>query len=141
MAIKTNIVERYANGQVIISEGIVSGKAYVINAGKVRIIKKQDNRSVTVAVLREGDTFGEMGLFQDGVRSATAIAVGDVSVGVIDKEQFAKILGQCPEIMQIIVRSMVNRLRLTTNSLAAIGVQLEKARKSFESVSTKNGLK
>jgi CRP/FNR family cyclic AMP-dependent transcriptional regulator len=141
MAIKTNIVERYANGQVIISEGIVSGKAYVINSGKVRIIKKQDNRSVTVAVLREGDTFGEMGLFQDGVRSATAIAVGDVAVGVIDKEQFAKMLGQCPEIMQIIVRSMVNRLRLTTNSLAAIGVQLEKARKSFESISTKNGLK
>jgi CRP-like cAMP-binding protein len=140
-SIKSNIVERYSNGQIIISEGVVSAKAYVITSGKVRILKKKNNRSVTVAVLREGDTFGEMGLFQDEVRSATAVAVGEVAVGVIDKQQFAKLLEQCPENMRQIVISIVNRLRLTTNSLASIGVQLELAKQSLDSASIKDNLK
>jgi CRP-like cAMP-binding protein len=112
----------------------------VIISGKVRVSKKKENRSVTVAILREGDTFGEMGLFQDTVRSATATAVGEVEVGVIDRDEFKKMLVACPENMRFIVNSLVNRLRLTTNSLVSIGVQLEKAKKTLDSFAVKDHL-
>ncbi|MBI3794267.1 MAG: cyclic nucleotide-binding domain-containing protein [Nitrospinae bacterium] len=138
--IKPNLVERYSNGQNVVSEGVLSSKCYVILSGKVRVSKKKDNRTVTVALLREGDTFGEMGLFQDTVRSATATAVGDVEVGVIDKADFKKMLSACPDNMRYIVNSLVNRLRLTTNSLVAIGVQLEKAKKSLDPFALKDQL-
>ena len=138
VAINTNLIERYSNGQVIISEGIVSAKAYVMISGKVRISKKKGDRSITVAVLEEGDTFGEMGLFQKATRSATATAVGEVAVGVIDRSQFEKMMEACPETLQSIINSLVNRLRLTTNSLASIGIQLEKVKKSNDALSKKD---
>jgi CRP/FNR family cyclic AMP-dependent transcriptional regulator len=135
--IKTNITERYSNGQVIISEGVVSAKAYVILSGKVRISKKSGDRAITIAILKEGDTFGEMGLFQEAVRSATASAVGEVAVGVIDKEQFNKMVDDCPEALRYIINLLVNKLRLTTNSLASIGMQLEKAKKALDAIPNK----
>jgi CRP/FNR family cyclic AMP-dependent transcriptional regulator len=135
--IRTTITERYSNGQVIISEGVVSAKAYVILSGKVRISKKNVDRAITIAILKEGDTFGEMGLFQDAVRSATASAVGEAAVGVIDKEQFNKMLDDCPETLRYIINLLVNKLRLTTNSLASIGMQLEKAKKALDAIPNK----
>ena len=135
--IKTTITERYSNGQVIISEGVVSAKAYVILSGKVRISKKNGDRTITIAILKEGDTFGEMGLFQDAVRSATASAVGEAAVGVINKEQFNKMLDDCPETLRYIRNLLVNKLRLTTNSLASIGMQLEKAKKALDAIPNK----
>ena len=138
VTITTNLVERYSNGQVIISEGIVSAKAYVIISGKVRVSKKKGDRTITVTILRDGDTFGEMGLFQKAARSATATAIGEVAVGVIDRKQFEKMMEACPENMQSIINSLINRLRLTTNSLATIGIQLEMVMKSLEGISNKD---
>ena len=137
---KTTIVERFSDGQVIITEGVMSTKAFIVMGGKVRISKKVKNRNISVGILKEGDVFGEMGLFQDALRSATATAMGDVTVGVIDKQRFKEILSQCPEDMQAIIGSILNRLRLTTDRLAALGLQWEKAQKALESVSVKEKL-
>ncbi|MBI3582163.1 MAG: cyclic nucleotide-binding domain-containing protein [Nitrospinae bacterium] len=136
--IKTNVTERYSNGQVIISEGVVSAKAYVILSGKVRISKRSGDRAITIAILKEGDTFGEMGLFQEAVRSATASAVGETAVGVINKDDFNKMVEDCPETLRYIINLLINKLRLTTNSLASIGMQLEKAKKALDAVSNKD---
>ncbi len=134
---KTPVVERFADGQAIITEGVMSTKAFIVISGKVRISKKIKNRSITVGVLKEGDVFGEMGLFQETVRSATATAQGDVTVGVIDKQRFKDMLSKCPEDMQAIIGSALDRLRVTTDRLAALGLQWEKANKALESVSIK----
>lgn len=130
-------MERFADGQVIITEGVMSTRAYIVISGKVRISKKVNKRNISVGTLKEGDVFGEMGLFQDAPRSATATAIGDVTVGVIDKQRFKELLAGCPEDMQAIIGSVLNRLRLTTERLALLGIQWEKANKALESVSTK----
>jgi len=137
---ETPIVERYSDGQVILTEGVVSQKAYIIISGEVAITKKIGNRNVTVGMLKEGDVFGEMGLFQDKMRSASAMAKGDVSVGVIDKERFNSLLLRCPGDMKIIINSLIDRLRGATDKLAAIGLKLEQAKRSIEALSTKEDL-
>jgi len=136
----TPIVERYADGQVILTEGVVSQKAYIVISGEIAITKKIGNRNVTVGMLKEGDVFGEMGLFQDKIRSASAIAKGDVSVGVIDKDRFNSLLARCPSDMKIIINSLIDRLRGATDKLAAIGLKLEQAKRSIEALSTKEDL-
>lgn len=136
-AIKTPEVERYSDGQVIITEGVLSNRAYIINSGRVRISKRVNNKSVTVVMLGEGDIFGEMGLFQEAVRYASAIAVGDVELGVIDKKRFNDLLGRCPDEMKVIINAVLDRLKMTTDKLAALGLQWEKAKKALDAVSTK----
>lgn len=135
--IKTSIIERFSDGQVIITEGVISTKAYIIQKGKVRIAKKIGNKTVTVVTLTDGDIFGEMGLFQETVRYATAIAVGEVEVGVIDKKRFDELIAHSPDEMKLIINAVIDRLRITTDKLTVLGLQWEKARKVLDAISTK----
>lgn len=135
--IKTSIIERFSDGQVIITEGVISTKAYIIQKGKVRIAKKIGNKTVTVVTLTDGDIFGEMGLFQETVRYATAIAVGEVEVGVIDKKRFEELIAHSPDEMKLIINAVIDRLRITTDKLTVLGLQWEKARKVLDAISTK----
>jgi CRP-like cAMP-binding protein len=135
--IKTAIVERFANGQAIVTEGIVSTKAYIILSGKVRVLKKVGEKNVEIGTLKEGDVFGEMGLFGNSPRSASVIAVGDVNVGIIDKKYFDKLLDKTPAELKLIVLAIVERLKITTDKLAKVAVQFEKAKKSLDALSVK----
>ncbi len=125
---ETPIVQRYSDGDVIISEGIVSNNVFIILEGKVNITKKSDKKNVLVAQLKEGDVFGEMGLISGKVRSANCMAVGNVTIGVIDKEKFSQLIDNLPEDLQAVVRALVSRLRFTTEQLSRIGTELDKTR-------------
>lgn len=126
---ETAIVQRFSNGEVIVSEGIISNNAYVVLTGEVRITKKIDKKTLVLGTLKEGDVFGEMGLITESVRSATVSALGDVEVGFIDKEKFDELLNTLPEDLRAIVNGLVEKLRRTTDMLTKIGSELENKRK------------
>ncbi len=125
---ETPIVQRFSNGDVIVSEGIDSNSVFLIVEGKVNVTKKMDKKNVLVAQLKEGDVFGEMGLISGSVRSANCTAVGNVTLGVIDKEKFSALINDLPEDLQAVILALVNRLRFTTEQLSRIGAELDKTR-------------
>lgn len=127
----TVIQQRFADGEVIISEGIMSNNAYVVLSGKVRVTKKYDNKTIAIETLGEGDIFGEMGLIGHSVRSASVVALGDVTVGLIDKESFDRLLDSLPFDVRTILSSLVHRLRGTTDMLARLGSELEDVRRKL----------
>jgi CRP/FNR family transcriptional regulator, cyclic AMP receptor protein len=129
----TPIHQSYADGDVIITEGIMSNNAYVVLKGSVRITKKIDKKVVSVGTLKEGDVFGEMGLISQSVRSANISAIGDVTVGVIDKETFEGVMDNLPEDLKPIIISLVERLKITTQLLTRIGLELETTRNKINS--------
>lgn len=131
---ETSIVQRFSEGEVIISEGIISNNAYIVLKGEVRITKKIDKKTLVLGTLKEGDVFGEMGLITKSVRSATVSALGEVEVGFIDKEKFDELLSTLPEDLQAIVKGLVEKLRRTTDVLTKIGSELENTRKSIKPV-------
>jgi CRP-like cAMP-binding protein len=131
---ETSIVQRFSDGEVIISEGIISNNAYIVLTGEVRITKKIDKKILVLGTLKAGDVFGEMGLITSSVRSATVSARGDVEVGFIDKEKFDEVLSTLPEDLRTIVNGLVEKLRRTTNVLTKIGSELENTRKSIKPV-------
>ncbi len=133
----TPIHQRYADGDVIITEGIMSNNAYVVLKGTVRITKKIDKKMVSVGTLKEGDVFGEMGLISKSVRSANISAVGDVTVGVINKEAFEGVMKGLPEDLKPIILSLVERLKITTQLLTRIGLELETTRNKINSYTLK----
>lgn len=135
--IKTPFVERFSDGQAIVTEGIVSSKAYIVLEGEVRIAKKIGERLVTVAVLKKNDVFGEMGLFQETYRSATVTAKGDVTVGVIDQKYFNELMEAVPEDLRVLLDAIIDRLRITTSNLAALGLKWEEAKRAMDAFSTK----
>lgn len=135
---KTPTIQRYSNGDSIVSEGIVSNNAYIVLEGKVNITKKVDKKSILINSLSKGEVFGEMGLISQSVRSASVVAVGNVTIGVIEREQFEAIVAKLPDDVRAIVKALVDRLRYTSDQLSKIGLELEKTRSIISSFSSQH---
>ncbi len=133
---ETPNIQRFADGEIIVSEGVVSNNAYIIMEGKVNVTKKVDKKTVLINTLDTGAVFGEMGLISQALRSASVVAVGNVTIGVIERENFDKIVADLPEDVQAIVRALVDRLRFTSEQLSRIGLELEKTKNVISSFST-----
>ena len=53
MSLKDTLIhQRYSDGDVIITEGIMSNNAYVVLKGSVRVTKKIDKKMVSVGTLK-----------------------------------------------------------------------------------------
>jgi CRP-like cAMP-binding protein len=84
----------YTDGQVMFNKGDNAERFYMIQAGSVRMV---DPDSCTdIAVLNTGDSLGEQAILSGGVRSASAIAKGDVTCLEITAEVLKRMLAQEP---------------------------------------------
>ena len=131
-------VQRYSKGDIIVSEGVASNNAYIILEGKVNITKKVNKKSILINSLGKGEVFGEMGLISQSIRSASVVAVDDVTIGIIEREQFEATVSQLPDDVRAIVKALVDRLRYTSNQLSKIGMELEKTRSVINSFSSQH---
>ena len=89
-------IQRFSDGETIVSEGIISNNAYIILKGQVNVSKKIEKRIIVIGTLKEGEVFGEMGLISSSVRSTNVSAIGEVTIGVINKDSFQKQLNALP---------------------------------------------
>lgn len=97
------IPESYKDGDVIIKEGEVGDKFFLIVKGKVKVTKEGKEQSNSP--LNEGDYFGEISLLTDEPRKATLTAIGDIKLVYLQREAFDRLMGSCQEILE---RNMEN---------------------------------
>ncbi|MEJ5307002.1 MAG: Crp/Fnr family transcriptional regulator [candidate division WOR-3 bacterium] len=98
------------DGEVLFREGEVGDEMYLIKSGKIKIVQKIGDEMKVLAVLSEGDFFGEMALIDGSPRSATAIAEGDTELITFDKVAFRKKIGEEP-LIEYIITELSKRLR------------------------------
>jgi len=79
---------QYERDSIIFKEGEPGTEMFIIQKGEVMIIKKSKEQDFVLAILKNGDFFGEMALFTDSDRVATAIASTDSLILKIDKTSF-----------------------------------------------------
>lgn len=98
-------------GEIIIKQGEIGDKFYIIGSGEVSVhIKKGLGAAKKVATLSAGDFFGEMALVTDLPRTATVIAEEPTELFVLYKSDFKKILMRNPKISLIINDILTKRL-------------------------------
>lgn len=107
----------YKDGEIIIKQGTSGNCLYVVQEGKVEIIHETPEGMVKIAELGESEFFGEMGLFEEDLRSCTVIAVGDVKVLTIDKRNFYKSIRRDSSLAYRLLEKMSNRLRDATSKI------------------------
>src|SRR5687768_10247985 len=81
-----------AAGERIFAEDDPPNGMYVIGEGSVRIVKGGEPFGRDLAVLGEGEVFGEMALLIDGPRMASAIAATPCALQRIDRDAFFLLL-------------------------------------------------
>ena len=97
----------------------IASELFGIVSGRVAILTRSpDGRESLVAVLDEGSLFGELGLFDDGPRSADARALEATQVLVLDYEAVRAAIKAEPQLLWIIIRVLARRLRATDDTLA-----------------------
>jgi len=87
------VEERYPAGVDIIKQGERGDTYYVIRSGEVLVLKKTfDDDPKEVAMLSDGDAFGEEALITDSPRNATIRTLKDTVVWTISREHFDRII-------------------------------------------------
>ncbi len=88
----------YQPNEYIFVEGDPGLGIYFIENGQVRITKEiKDNSEETLAVLSEGDFFGELSAIDEMPRSASAMALTETKVGVIFKPDLDEFIEKFPK--------------------------------------------
>ncbi|MFC1559090.1 cyclic nucleotide-binding domain-containing protein [Gemmatimonadota bacterium] len=90
----------FGRGEILVRQGDEGASFFVIEQGRVEVLLASDEGSLesSVAVLGPRDFFGEMSLLAGDRRTATVRAIEDVRVVIIDKEAFARIILEHPEV-------------------------------------------
>ncbi|MGA2623786.1 MAG: ATP-binding protein [Bacteroidota bacterium] len=102
----------YQAGELIFDDGSETGCLYLVLSGTVRIAKKMRfGEEVVLAVIHEGDFFGEMELIDNRPKSAAAIAQTDCSVVPLPREDFAGLVKKSQAFQQSLLRMLSVRLR------------------------------
>jgi CRP/FNR family cyclic AMP-dependent transcriptional regulator len=114
--------ETFQDGQVIFQEGTHGDWIYVIEEGSVEISKKVKGRRVVIELLCRGDIFGELAFIAKMPRTATAKAIGETTVGIIDRDYFDNEFNKLPADFRQIFNIVAMRLKKTTEAILAIAV-------------------
>ncbi len=114
------VKQSYKDKQVVLKEGSYGEGTYLILQGKVRIIKTIQGELVEIATLDKGDYFGEMSFLDRQPRSASAVADGDVILGIIDKDFLEEEISKTSEEFRLLLYTLVERLRQTTSALVGL---------------------
>ena len=78
------------NHEIILKQGRDSYYAYVLISGKADVYKDVEGKQVLAGIVQEGEIFGILSFISNNLRSATIIANGDVTVGMIMKNAFVQ---------------------------------------------------
>ncbi|WP_127715101.1 Crp/Fnr family transcriptional regulator [Halobacteriovorax sp. HLS] len=104
-------VINFKKDAVLFIEGEASSFMYIIAKGRIGILKENDGKVMPLAIVGEKSFIGEMSLFNDEKRSATAVALEDSEVFMIKKSDIKKVLKNCPEWVSNIMVTLTDRLR------------------------------
>ncbi len=122
--LKICVKQTFPRDTVIFKEGEAGDRCYLITSGAVRISKFIPNiGEEALAVLRQGDCFGEMALIDNFPRSAHAIVNEDADVFAINKTDLDKLLISDHELgyrlLWTFTKTLSKRLRETNEKIAS----------------------
>ena len=109
---------RYPARTTIIYAGDRADMLHYVVKGTVCVVieDKKDSKEMIVAYLNPGEFFGEMGLFEDGLRSAWIRAKTDCEISEISYAKFTDLYRQHPQFLLSLTKQIAGRLRKTTQS-------------------------
>lgn len=101
---------KFPKNKIIFQEGERSSDVYYILEGSVYVTKKMHDTFKVLTYLDKGDIFGEMGVLEETIRSATIITREDSTFLKFTKEEFKEILKIHPRWIDKIIQDMSERI-------------------------------
>jgi uncharacterized membrane protein len=114
------LVERkLAGGAMVFDQGDAGAEMYIVAKGHVNIhLPGENSRRVSLKDISVGEYFGELALFDDKPRSASALATTDAVLLELNRDTLSTYLERRPRAAMAILRTMAERLRQTNAMLS-----------------------
>ncbi len=110
-------IERYAAGDVIITQGDIGDKLYIMLQGQVDVLGSDTGgRQRLLTMLGPGDYFGEIALMWDIPRTVTVRARTPVQLYSLNKEDFNTLLSTVPGLRDRLEQMVIKRSQLTAQT-------------------------
>jgi len=117
------IARHYESGQFIFLEDSEGEQCFFVVQGSVKVTRlSKDGREVILAMLNEGDFFGEMALLDGESRSANVIALEKTEVLTLNRADFLVVLHDYPQIAIQLLKEMGHRLRKSDRQIASLSL-------------------
>lgn len=123
---KSDFTVQFQTGDYIFREGDLGTEMFIVQEGRVEVLKKFRDQEQRLASLEQGDFFGEISLLEDLPRTDSARALTDCRLLSINGSTFDQMMRKNPEIAVRMMRKLSRRLRQTDELLReALGSQAQ----------------
>jgi hypothetical protein len=115
------VTRTYVKGEPVFTRGDVGSEMFVVLDGEIRIHLDHEGREVTIARIGPSMVLGEMAVFDEQPRSASAQASMDTTVRVLRRDKLRAIVHEHPEVLFEFVKNLSQRIRVMDEQLEAQG--------------------
>lgn len=116
-------VRTWPDGIQVITEGEAGDAVYFILSGRVKVtLYGEEGREIVLAVLKEGDMFGELSIIDDKPRSANVEAITDIHCLVVSKAAFLEYLSRHHKVYMRFFAYLTGRLREATRKIGGLAL-------------------
>ncbi|HRH43105.1 MAG TPA: mechanosensitive ion channel family protein [Pyrinomonadaceae bacterium] len=106
----------FSPNEPIVRKGQEGKSMFVVHRGSVKIQIMENGMPKTVATLKEGEIFGEMGLFTGEPRSATVVAAEETEVLEIKHTAVKPLFKRNPALMEALSETIAERKAMLTSA-------------------------
>jgi CRP-like cAMP-binding protein len=114
---------RPQSGDVLIKEGEAQDSLYLILSGTLHVMAEVDGRQILLASFGEGESLGEVNLFDPATASATAVMRSPGVVWVLSRQELGAFLDSDPEagveVSKGLLKMLAHRIRGMNEKLAS----------------------
>lgn len=105
---------KYGRGTIIFHKDDPGATLYVVKSGRVKIVTSSaDGDDVILAILSDGDFFGELSVLDGKPRSASAVAMETTITLTLSRRDILDVISGEPELAIAMLATMSERLRCT----------------------------
>jgi CRP/FNR family cyclic AMP-dependent transcriptional regulator len=118
------IVRRsFGRNAKIIGAGDPTDSLYIVISGRLKVLMSDEQgREVILSILGPGEFFGEMGLLDDSLRSASVVTLDACELLTISKTDFKRSLAENFELSLNVMRGLVQRLREADRKIGSLAL-------------------
>ncbi len=110
----------YADGELLCRQGEPGDRMFVIQSGRVEVVREEGGREVRLGELGPGDVFGHMAIVDREPRSATVRSRGTSRVMTLDKRAFLRRVHEDPSLAYTLLRAMSGTVRSLDEELSLL---------------------
>lgn len=105
------VTEHYVADRIVVHEGDRGDKFYIIVRGKIAVTRNGPaGEAQEIAVLQDGDHFGEIALLRNVPRNATIRTLTHCVFLTLQREQFLNLFAKAPHMREVLEQTLLKRI-------------------------------